>query len=98
MSSLQLTRFEYDPNKMSLVEGHAGEEALYGLAPFHRILMLSSPSADLYRTECMLRGIDIDLTTVEPGERVFIGNCLILHFTNEYPDYRDDGDVWINKT
>lgn len=96
MSNLCLSFF--NGNKMELVDGYVSNTLLYShVLRSIDILMLTSTEADLYQTECMLRGLPLKLTTIEPGKKVSVLSCHILHFTNEYPDFDDDGYVWIGK-
>ena len=89
-----------NPNKLSLVRSDA-ESYLLGdvgrlLLSGTRVIMLNGETADLLMTECMMRGISTDISLIEPGEKVYGDRlCYIIHTNNEYPDYDDDGYVWI---
>lgn len=99
---LQLTRFTSNPYKLSLVHSDAEEfllnDASRLLSGTSKIIMLTSESANLFFVECMMRGVCADITLKEPGEKVYGGlACYFIHGLHEYPDYDDDGYVWIRR-
>ncbi len=97
MSNLCLSFF--NGKKLELMEGHVSSDILYShVLRSIDLVMLKSNEANLYQTECMLRGLPLKLTTVEPGKKVSMDYCHILHFSNEYPDFDDDGYLWIRRT
>lgn len=98
MTSLCLSYYNKDTDRLELMNSYVSEDLLY--SHYIRslpILMLSGPESGIYRTECMMRGLSLRVTTVEPSEKVSIGSCYILHSSNEYPDFNDDGYVWITR-
>lgn len=98
MTSLCLTLFTDTPHTMSLLSGNVSNTLLYNsIFCSGNLLMLSGPEANMYRTECIMRGLPLSITIVEPGDKVSLGLCQILHLSNEYPNFNDDGYVWINR-
>lgn len=99
---LQLTRFMSNPHNLSLVHPDAESYLLSDVGRIlggqSKVIMLTSESAYLLLTECMMRGINADVFLKEPDEKVY-GDllCYLIHTRHEYPDYDDDGYVWIRR-
>lgn len=99
---LQLTRYMCNLNNLYLVH-QAAEEYLLSdvgrvLSGGDKVVMLTGETTNLFLTDCMMRGINADVTLIEPGEKVEGGLlCYLIHTNNEYPDYDDDGYVWIRR-
>lgn len=99
---LQLTRFMSNPHNLSLVHPDAEPYLLsdvgYVLSGKSKVIMLTSESANLFLVECMMQGVNADITLKEPGEKVYGGLlCYLIHSPHEYPNYDDDGYVWIRR-
>lgn len=96
MTSLYLSYYNKDTDRLELMNSYVSEALLY--SHYIRslpILMLNGLESGIYRTECMMRGLPLRITTVEPGEQVSLGTCYILHLSNEYPDFNDNSEVWV---
>lgn len=99
---LQLTRFMSNPNNLSLVRSDVEESVLAGgyciLSGEVKVLLLHGEATNLFLTECLMRGVGDNVVITEPGKKVYAGSmCYFLHAPNEYPDYDDDGYVWIRR-
>lgn len=99
---LQLTRFMSNPHNLSLVHPDAESYLLSDvgriLSGQPQVIMLTSDDAYFLLTECMMRCINADITLIEPGEKVYGGLlCYLIHSPHEYPDYDDNGYVWIRR-
>lgn len=99
---LQLTRFMSNPYNLSLVHSDVEESVLTGgyyiLSGEAKVILLSGEATNLFLTECLMRGIGDNVVITEPGKKVYAGSlCYFLHGMNEYPDYDDDGYVWIRR-
>lgn len=99
---LQLTRFMSNPHNLSLVHPDAEPYLLSDvgrvLSGSSKVIMLTGESTNLFLVECMMRGVNADIVLKEPGEKVYGGLlCYLIHSPHEYPDYDDDGYVWIGR-
>lgn len=99
---LQLTRFMSNPHNLSLVHSDVEESVLNGgyciLPEKVKVILLSGEATHLFLTECLMRGVGDNIVITEPGKKVYAGSlCYFLHGLHEYPDYDDDGYVWIRR-
>lgn len=98
MTSLVLSYYSYNTKRLETLSSYVSDGLLYSAAFCHAPkLLLASPQTNLYKTECMMRGINLTLTEIEPGQKVKLwGGMRILHLSNQFPDFNDNDEVWVN--
>ncbi|QHJ80063.1 MAG: hypothetical protein [Caudoviricetes sp.] len=97
MTSLCLSQYNYNMQRLELVDSYVSDALLYSrnISSSPKV-MLKCPATDMYKTECMMRGLELNIKEVEPGKPIQLwGHCYILHKSDEFPDFNDDHEVWI---
>lgn len=100
MTSLVLSFYNHGQQRLETIDSYMADSLLYSATVRNNFkLMLKCPATDLFKTECMMRGLSLmGLTELEPGERIsLLGSSYIIHLSNEFPDFNNDHEVWIDK-
>lgn len=97
MTSLVLTVYSKELQRLETVDSYVSEQMLYShLLRSIPILMLKGDATNMYKTQCMMRGLTLNLIEVEPGEHAKLFRTThILHSSDVYPDFNCDNEVWL---
>lgn len=99
MTSLCLSQYNYNMQRLETVNSYVSDQMLYShLLLQSPIVMLKGPEVDMYKTQCIMRGLSASFYELEPGEKLKLWrHCYILHKSDEFPDFNDDHEVWVDK-
>lgn len=97
MPSLVLTHYSKQQQRLETINSFVSEQLLYSnLLRSLPLVMLSGDATNLFKTECMMRGIPLNLIEVEPGRHVQLyDSAHILHQSDEFVDFNLNDEVWI---
>lgn len=97
MPSLVLTHYSTQHQRLETISSFVSEHLLYSnLLRTLPLVMLKGDTTNLFKTECMMRGLPLNLIEVEPDKHVQLSSsAYILHQSNEFVDFNLNDEVWI---
>lgn len=97
MPSLVLTHYSKQSQRLETINSFVSEQLLYShLLRSLPLVMLKGDATNLFKTECMMRGLPLNLIEVEPDKHVQLSSsAYILHQSNEFVDFNLNDEVWI---